>query len=65
MIDRFGSTLNFIKTEFGFKFTIRLIISPNFFAWVLGFGSDLRILSPERVRLEFANMLREIAKNYD
>ncbi len=64
MIDRFGAELNFIKTEFGFKFTIRLIISPNFFAWVLGFGSDLRILTPDSVRREFALLLREISENY-
>ena len=65
MIDRFGSELNFIKTDFGFKFTLRLIISHNFFAWVLGFGSDLRIIAPDSVRREFAILLKEIAKNYD
>ena len=64
MIDRFGTEPSFIKTDFGFKFTIRLLISPNFFAWVLGFGSDLRILSPGGVRQELAKMLREIAENY-
>ena len=65
MLDRFGTELNFIKTDFGFKFTARLIISPQFFAWVLGFGSDLRIVTPDSVRQEFASKLREIAENYD
>ncbi len=65
MIDRFGTEPTFIKTDFGFKFTIRLLISPNFFAWVLGFGSDVRILNPEGVRQELVNLLREIAKNYE
>lgn len=65
MIDRFGSEPLFTKTDFGFKFTIRLLISPNFFAWVLGFGSDLRILSPVGVRQELASLLRETAKNYE
>ena len=65
MLDRFGTELSFIKTDFGFKFTIRLIISPNFYAWVLGFGSDVRILTPGSVRREFANHLRKIAENYE
>jgi predicted DNA-binding transcriptional regulator YafY len=58
MIDRFGTEPTFIKTDFGFKFTTRLLISPNFFAWVLGFGSDLRILSPDGVRKELCGLLR-------
>ena len=65
MIDRFGAEPTFIKTDFGFKFTIRLLISPTFFAWVLGFGSDIRILSPNGVQQELREMLREIAKNYE
>ena len=64
MIDRFGTEPTFIKTDFGFKFTIRLLVSPTFFAWALGFGSDLRILSPRGVREELIKMLREIAENY-
>lgn len=65
MLDRFGSELVFTKTDFGFKFTTRLIISPNFFAWVLGFGSDLRIAAPDNVRRELLVLLREIAENYE
>lgn len=65
IIDRFGSELNFVKTNFGFKFTARLIISPNFFAWLLGFGADIKLLSPEPVRREFIEKMREISKNYE
>lgn len=64
MIDRFGLSTNFQKTDFGFKLTVRLMISPNFFAWVLGFGEDIRILSPEVVRREIAEKIAEISKNY-
>ena len=64
MIDRFGIEPTFIKTNFGFKFTIRLLVSPTFFAWALGFGSDLRILAPLNVRQELKDMLSEITKNY-
>ncbi len=64
MLDRFGSAINFQKTDFGFKLTVRLMISPNFFAWVLGFGEDIRILSPVSVRREIAEKIAEISKNY-
>ncbi len=64
MLDRCGQELRFIKTEFGFKFTQRLIISPNFFAWVLSFGSDVKIAVPESVRAEFLAKMREISENY-
>jgi predicted DNA-binding transcriptional regulator YafY len=65
MIDRFGQDIHFIKTDFGFKFTIRLMISPNFFAWILGFGEDIKILTPQPVRREFVLKMQEIAKNYE
>jgi predicted DNA-binding transcriptional regulator YafY len=65
MIDRFGSAPVFIKTDFGFKFSIRVMVSPTFFGWVLGFGEDLRILSPERVKNELCSTLRKIAEHYE
>ncbi len=64
IIDRFGTDPVFIKTGFGFKFSMRVMVSPTFFAWVLGFGKDIRILSPENVVDEFLSNLREISKNY-
>ena len=65
MIDRFGMSPVFIKTDFGFKFSIRAMVSPNFFSWVLGFGTDMRVLAPERVREELLLNLRKIAENYE
>lgn len=64
MIDRFGAEASFQKTEFGFKLSVRLIISPNFFAWVLGFGEDIRVLSPDSIRSEFAEKLNKTLQNY-
>lgn len=65
IIDRFGTSLTFIKTDFGFKFSLRLMVSPTFFAWVLGFGADMRILSPENVKNELIDNLRKIAGYYE
>ena len=65
VIDRFGTDPVFNKTNFGFKFSIRIMVSPTFFAWVLGFGEDMRIIAPEEVKKEFLDNLRKISSNYD
>ena len=64
VIDRFGRSTTFIKTAFGFRFSVRVIVSPTFFAWVMGFGEDMRIIEPVSVRGEMKDMLNKIAKTY-
>lgn len=65
IIDRFGSSCGaFIKTDFGFRTTIKVMVSPTFYSWVMGFGQDMRILEPHAVRDELLAKLKEIAKNY-
>jgi len=64
MIDRFGSSVTFIRTDYGFKFSVRLMISPNFYAWVLGFGEEIKITSPENVIREFSEKISGIFENY-
>ena len=66
MIDRFGTDPTFHKTENGFRFSARVMVSPNFFAWVMSFGSQVKILSPEWVRDKYLEELRatlDIYKN--
>ncbi len=65
IIDRFGNDIFFSKTEFGFRFSMRVMISPTFFAWVLGFGDDMRILSPESVKSELKLKLRKLLEHYE
>ena len=65
VIDRFGTDPVFTKTDFGFKFSMRIMVSPTFFAWVLGFGEDMRIIAPNSVKEEFCDNLRKISSNYD
>ena len=64
MIDRFGLEESFYKTDFGFKFSIRLMVSPTFLAWVMGFGDEMRILAPESVRAELFKTLSKTAALY-
>lgn len=65
IIDRFGREPSFIKSDFGFRVSLRVMISPNFFAWVLGFGKDMRIIAPETVRREMLERLRDTMEVYD
>ena len=65
IIDRFGTGVTLIKTDFGFKVTLRVIVSPNFFSWVMGFGKDMRILSPASVKDGLLRILDSIRKNYE
>ena len=65
IIDRFGQEPSFIKTDFGFKVALHVMVSPNFFAWVLGFGKDMRILSPSSVVEEIKKRIREVGELYE
>lgn len=65
IIDRFGTDPVFIKTDFGFKLSMRVMVSPTFFSWVLAFGEDMRILSPGSVRAELLEILTRVKKNYE
>lgn len=64
VIDRFGHDITFTKTDFGFKVTLKVMISPTFFAWILGFGKSVRILSPESVRNELKESLTTMLEYY-
>ena len=64
IIDRFGLEPTFTRTDFGFRITLRVMISPNFFAWVLGFGRDMRILSPSAVVDEMKKRIDEVKELY-
>ncbi len=65
IIDRFGSGATFFPTDFGFRVSLRVMVSPTFFAWLLGFGKDMKILSPDSVRRELFERLDDIKANYE
>ena len=65
VIDRFGKDL--ILTPDGdehFIIAVDLIVSPQFFAWVFGFGAEAEILSPESVRRQMGREAASIAALY-
>ena len=64
VIDRFGRRTTFVKTDFGFRFSERVIVSPKLFAWVMGFSGGIRIIEPSAVRGEMKEMLEKIMADY-
>lgn len=65
VIDRFGSEPRFIPCDGGFTVSVHVVVSPVFFAWVMGFGGRMRILSPNDVRSEYMSSLRALMDGYD
>ncbi len=65
VLDRFGRDTIIIKDgDEHFTVTVNVVVSPQFFGWVFGFGKDVEILSPEDVRTEMKKQAEEICKNY-
>jgi predicted DNA-binding transcriptional regulator YafY len=65
VLDRFGRDLLLVPDgEQDFIVTVRAQISPQFFAWVFGFGDEVEILTPPSVREAFrAQAQRTAQKN--
>lgn len=65
VIDRFGKDIMVIPDgDTHFTVTLKLAVSPMFYAWVFGFGLDAEILSPQAVRQEMGQLTAQIAKQY-
>ncbi|MBQ3095632.1 MAG: WYL domain-containing protein [Clostridia bacterium] len=65
IIDRFGEDCTLIPRPDGdFDAALDVVVSPQFFAWVFGFGREAEILSPANVRESFAAYLVGIGALY-
>ena len=77
VMDRFGSgTMLFPDGEDHFVFTVDVAESPQFYSWVIGFGSrshggphvvdvpDAQILHPARIRKACLGLCREVLAQY-
>lgn len=65
VIDRFGQDVTILfNADTYFEFSAKVMVSPTFFAWVLGFGGRMKILSPESVALELIRVAREAIAAY-
>ncbi len=65
VIDRFGVDVTILNHKDHFVFCTKVMVSPTFFSWVLGFGGKMKILSPPSVAEEAARIAREIVETYE
>ncbi len=65
MLDRFGHSVWMVPVDQD-HFRIRTVISvsPQFFGWLSGLGSGIRIEGPEYVKNEYVDYIRKILENY-
>lgn len=66
VLDRLGQDV-FIVPDGEEHFTVRadVVVSPQFFAWVTGFGSAVKIIGPDDVVDRMRQHIRAVAKLYE
>lgn len=65
VIDRFGSDIIIVPDgDNHFTVKLKIQISPQFIAWLFGFGQDCEVLSPGSVREEVLRTARQVAELY-
>lgn len=65
VIDRFGKDVEMrIRDEEHFSVRVNIAVSTQFFGWLTGLGSGVRILRPEKVRDDYQKHLQAILQEY-
>lgn len=65
VLDRFGADLTVLNHEDRFEFSVKIMVSPTFFSWVLGFGDKMKIVSPDHVAERAAQLAASVVAMYD
>lgn len=65
IIDRFGKDIVFLKRDGGrFEINVSVVLSPQFYSWLFGFGGKITLTAPEKAIREFKNQLDEVTNLY-
>ena len=65
VFDRFGADIPILKTdENHFTCRVKVAVSPHFLGWLIGFGDQAKILSPQTVVTEFLSLVNQVKNNY-
>ncbi|MGN0136831.1 MAG: helix-turn-helix transcriptional regulator [Anaerotignum sp.] len=65
MLDRFGQDVPLVPVDEEHFYVKPLVaVSPQFFGWVTGIGSLIKIDGPENVKREYQEYLKKIIENY-
>ena len=66
VFDRFGTDIPIIKKdENRFICHVKVAISPHFLSWVMSFGKQAKIISPDNVVEEMYRLARDITETYE
>lgn len=67
IINRFGQDvlLRKVSDEDSFDVTVKVAVSPVFLTWVMNFGGDIKILSPDHVAKEQVELAKKIIAVYE
>ncbi len=64
IIDRFGHDVWIVPQGDHFKVRVLVSVSSQFFGWITGIGSGMKITGPENVKQQYKEYMLEIMKNY-
>ncbi len=65
IIDRFGKDAMLVEDGDSFTVTVHVFESPTFLSWVMGFGKDMQVLSPDSTRDALARQARDVLSLYE
>ena len=65
ILDQFGTDVPFLSDgDEHFTARVPVVVSPPFFAWLSGFGQDIRLIAPSSVAEEYVAYLQDILHGY-
>ena len=66
MIDRFSQEITVVREdEEHFRINVDIFISPQFFGWITGLGTGVRIDGPLDVKKDYKVFLENVLSKYD
>ena len=66
IIDRFGEDVRTYANNMNtFRAEVEIAANHVFYSWVFGFGGRVKIKSPENVKAEYIQMVKEAADNLE
>lgn len=66
VIDRFGIDVTILSNKDDhFVFSAKVMVSPTFFSWIMGFGDKMKVLSPEPVANRIKSLAEELVRCYE
>ena len=64
VLDRFGRDISLRKEDDEwFRFRVNVAVSGQFFGWLLSFGKDMKLISPESVVESYKELLKDVQNN--